>query len=50
MTPAKCARHEYRPGEFADGPRYTRALLESRTCWRCHVKAFFARIVYRFQS
>jgi hypothetical protein len=38
--------HEYRPGEAADGPRYSRALVESQTCWRCRVLAVFARLAY----
>jgi hypothetical protein len=35
MTPAKCTRHELRPGELADGPRYTAALREVLTCPDC---------------
>lgn len=46
MTPRKCAVHEYRPGEAADGPRYTRALAESRTCWRCRALALWARVAF----
>jgi hypothetical protein len=48
MTPAKCREHEYRPGEFADGPRYTKALIDSRTCIRCQFLALRAHIVYFF--
>lgn len=47
MTPNKCKEHEYRPGEFADGPRYTQALKDSRSCWRCKILAVFAHIQYR---
>jgi hypothetical protein len=46
MTPRKCKEHEYRPGEFADGPRYTRALIESRSCWRCWLWSVWGRIAY----
>ena len=49
MTPAKCVRHEYRPGEFADGHRYTQALKESLSCWRCLAMAAWARIVFFFR-
>lgn len=47
MTPLKCARHELRPGELGDSPRYVRALKESRTCWRCRLLAMRAWIVWR---
>jgi len=50
MTPIKCWKHELRPGELADSARYTRALVESRTCWRCRVLAVLARIAYRLQE
>jgi len=48
MTPRKCSKHEYRSGEFADGPRYTQALRDSLTCWRCRLWGVIARIAYRF--
>lgn len=54
MTPRKCSKHELRPGELADGPRYTRALIESRTCLSCQWLALRAwlslRMGRRFQS
>lgn len=37
MTPIKCSKHELRPGELADGPRYSRALVESLTCVDCQM-------------
>jgi len=49
MTPPKCAEHELRPGEFGDSPRYVRALVESRTCWRCRLLEVRARIVWRWR-
>jgi len=48
MTPAKCAEHEYRPGENADGPRYTKALRDQYTCPKCIALAVLARMAYRF--
>lgn len=50
MTPMKCAEHELRPGEFADGPRYTRALEESKHCWRCRLLAVWAWINWRLRG
>jgi hypothetical protein len=50
MTPQKCKRHELRPGEFADSERYTRALAESRHCWRCLLLALRAHIVWRLRG
>ncbi len=50
MTPPKCAKHEYRPGEFADGPRYTQALRDSLTCWRCRALAVLAAIQWRLMG
>ena len=47
MTPAKCASHELRPGEYADSLRYQAALIASRTCVRCRAKAFLAITRYR---
>lgn len=46
MTPPKCFRHEYRPGELADGPRYTQALIDSQTCWHCRILAWRARLLW----
>lgn len=48
MTPVKCSVHELRPGEYADSPRYTRALVESRTCVRCRLLAVLAVWSYRW--
>jgi len=48
MTPLKCWRHEQRPGELGDSPRYVRALAESRSCWRCRLLAGLARTAYIF--
>ncbi len=63
MTPPKCREHtlilvdghdrflaadEFRPGEFAEEPRYTQALIDSRTCIRCRLLAIRAHIVYFF--
>lgn len=50
MTPRKCARHAYRPGEFADGPRYRQALVESQTCWRCRIWALVAHVAYALRG
>ena len=50
MTPMKCQKHELRPGEFADSPRYTRALIESQTCWRCRVLATLALAAWRLRN
>jgi len=50
MTPMKCSKHELRPGELADSPRYTRALVESRTCLRCRLLAVRAWIVWRWRG
>jgi hypothetical protein len=49
VTPRKCARHELQPGELGDSPRYERALVESRTCWRCRGLAVLAVVVYRWR-
>ena len=46
MTPMKCSKHELQPGELADSPRYTRALRESLTCWRCRLLAVRAHVKY----
>jgi hypothetical protein len=46
MTPKKCARHELRRGEYADSPRYTKALSDSLTCWRCRALAVWATVVF----
>jgi hypothetical protein len=50
MTPMKCSKHELRPGEPGDSPRYLRALRESQTCWRCRLLAVRALIVWRWRG
>lgn len=50
MTPRKCTRHELRPGEFADSERYTEALRESLTCWRCQALAVVALAAWKARS
>lgn len=50
MTPKKCASHELRPGEPADGERYTRALVESQTCWRCQALAVAALVAWKARA
>jgi len=50
MTPSKCSRHELRPGELGDSPRYLRALVESRTCWRCRARVALAVAIYRWRQ
>lgn len=42
MTPVKCSKHELQPGELADSTRYTRAMREQYTCWRCRLIAMAA--------
>ena len=49
MTPRKCDEHELRPGEYADSPRYERALIESRSCWKCKARAIVAQAAYRWK-
>lgn len=49
MTPRKCKEHEYRPGEMADGYRYSKALKDSETCPKCLIKAVIARFAIRFR-
>lgn len=46
MTPVKCSRHELRKGELADSLRYSRALVESRACWRCWFLAVRAHVSF----
>ncbi len=48
MTPIKCSKHELQSGEYADSPRYERALIESLTCARCRWLAIRAHIAYRW--
>jgi hypothetical protein len=50
MTPVKCTRHELRPGELGDSPRYVQALRDSLTCWRCRALAIVALVRYRFKG
>jgi hypothetical protein len=40
----KCPKHELRPGEVADSPRYTRAMREQYRCWRCRLLAIMAHV------
>jgi len=49
MTPRKCDEHELRLGEFADSPRYTKALEESKTCWRCRLWVAVAYVLWRLR-
>jgi hypothetical protein len=50
VTPVKCARHELRKGELADGWRYSQALIESRRCWRCRALAIYANLTFWVSS
>jgi hypothetical protein len=47
MTARKCRKYRLRPGEFADGERYTRAMREALTCWRCRCWMFVMEIAWR---
>lgn len=48
MTPVKCDKHELQPGEYADSPRYERAMAESITCLRCRALSVVAHVAYRW--
>jgi hypothetical protein len=50
MTPVKCRRHELRPGELGDSPRYVQALRDARSCWRCGWLARVAIAKYRWDQ
>lgn len=50
MTPMKCWKHEQRLNELGDSPRYLRALVESRTCWRCRMLAVIARVAWSLDT
>lgn len=50
MTPIRCNKHELRPGELGDSPRYLQALREYQSCWRCRVLAVRAWVVWRLRG
>lgn len=50
MTSKKCAEHELRKGEYADSARYTKAMRDAQTCWRCRAWAVLAVIQYKYHQ